>query len=145
MGLTGTRISVEISHQAGTGRLRLTYRWWTSDPDPWVAEVPGMLGANSRTWDPTSMWGGTAFWGKDREGERRILELKRVGGPGSSTSQPFMDGQSGEGRHNGVGGKIPGIPTPSQPLSPREQQRFDNLMSGQGIGAHIKWEVISVG
>ncbi len=61
MVFTGTRILLEISHQAATVRLRLTYRWWTSDADPWVAEVPGILGANSGTWDPNSLWGGVAF------------------------------------------------------------------------------------
>jgi hypothetical protein len=144
MGLNGTRILIEISHEAGTVGLWLTYRWWTSDRDPWVAAVPGMLGANSGTWDPQSMWGGTAFWGKDREGVKRILELRGVGSPGGD-SQPFKIGQSGEGEHHGVGGRIPGIPTASQPLSPSGQRRFDTIVEGLDIGAPIRWEVLSVG
>ena len=113
--MAGTRITLEISHDVATVRVTLTYRWWTSDADPWVAQVAGLLGANSGTWDPRSLWGGTALWGTDRQGERRVLELSGVGGPAADTGQPFKAGQHGNGSHHGIGGKIPGVPTPAGP------------------------------
>lgn len=142
--MAGTRIVLEISHEVARAYLTLTYRWWTSDADPWVASVPGLLGANSGTWDPRSPWGGTALWGKDKEGVRRILELRGVGGPAADTGQPFKAGLEGDGVHHGVGGKIPGIPTPtSSSLSEAERGRYDRLMAGLDIGAPIRWKVIS--
>src|SRR5262245_53019141 len=112
-------------------------RWWTSDPDPWAAAVAGILGGNSGVWYPRSLLGGTTLFSKD---DRYILQLDGVGG----SSQPFENGQSGTGSHHGVGGKIPAIPTPSAPLSPGGQKRFETIMGGLDIGADIRWKVKSV-
>ena len=140
MGLTGTRIILRIEHPSASVGLHLTYRWWTSDADPWLAVIPGVLGANGGTWGP-DVSGGIGLWGKDREGMRRILLLSGTG----QDSQPFAHGQEGRGEHFGVGGKIPGIPTPSRPLAPgRETERFENLFSGLGIGAPVVWKVRDV-
>lgn len=135
MGLTGTRIILEISSSVGAVGVNLTYRWWTSDNDPWQAVVPGWLGANSGEWSPYSIGKQTILWGKDSEKYRTILQLNGVGGEG----QPFKEKSKGSGQHFGVGGKIPAIPGPSG-----LEKRWKDLLSGLGLGAPIEWSVIAI-
>src|SRR5215475_4962253 len=62
--LSGTKVELEITHAtAGSVRVVLTYRWWTSDADPWTARVAGMLGANNGTWYPRILGDGPTLYG----------------------------------------------------------------------------------
>src|SRR5215475_13633 len=98
--LSGTKVELEITHAtAGSVRVVLTYRWWTSDADPWTARVAGMLGANNGTWYPRILGEGPTLYGTGSGG--KIVRLRGVG----EDSQPFKNGQKGDGEHFGVGGK----------------------------------------
>lgn len=117
--LTGRKIVLEIAHPStgDTVLLDLTYRWWTKDPDPWSARVPGMLAANSGTWlaSPYTRLNATVSPPPSSAMKKGVHEIVVFNGTSIPTiiedpeDNPFWKpGLSGDAEHRAKGGKIPG-------------------------------------